>query len=186
MDLFIMQRISSFFGLGRKNYQFYAMFDQEKKKEIRLTRQQAQKRAESYCAYQERSQQEIRDKLYSWGQYPADVENIIVDLISENFLNEERFAHAYTSGKFKIKKWGKIKIANGLKFKRVPPRLIKEALEKIDSDEYFSVLQGIIEKKAGLLKERNLYKRKMMLAQYALSRGFEKDLIFDILNNNDL
>jgi len=181
-----MQRISSFFGLGRKNYQFYTMFDQEKEKETRLTRQQAQKRAESFCAYQERSQQEIRDKLYAWGQYPADVENIIVELISENFLNEERFTHAYTSGKFKIKKWGKIKITKGLKFKRIPSRLIKEALDKIDPDEYVNVLLGVIEKKANILKENNPYKRKMMLAQYAASRGFEKDLIFDILNNNDL
>jgi|SRR5690606_4369089 len=162
------------------------MFDQEKKEKVRLTRQQATKRAESYCAYQERSQQEVRDKLYDWGQYPADVENIIVELIAENFLNEERFALAYTSGKFKIKKWGKTKIANGLKFKRVTPRLIKEALDTIDADEYYSTLLEVIEKKARLLKENNPYKRKMMLAQYAASRGFEKDLIFDILNNNDL
>jgi len=178
--------MSSFFGLTGKNCQFYTMFDQEKKKEIRLTRQQAMKRAESFCAYQERSQQELRDKLYNWGQYPADVENIIVDLISENFLNEERFTHAYTSGKFKIKKWGKVKIANGLKFKRVPQRLIKEALDTIDPEEYYSTLFEVIEKKARLLKESNPYKRKMMLAQYAASRGFENDLIFDILNNNDL
>jgi len=162
------------------------MFDQEKKEKVRLTRQQALKRAESFCAYQERSQQEVRDKLYDWGQYPADVENIIVDLISENFLNEERFAQAYTSGKFKIKKWGKVKIANGLKFKRIPPRLIKEALNTIDPEEYHLTIREVIDKKARLLKESNPYKRKMMLAQYVASRGFEKDLIFDILNNNDL
>jgi len=162
------------------------MFDQEKKEKIRLTKQQAQKRAEGYCAYQERSQQEIRDKLYSWGVYSADVENIIVDLIAENFLNEERFAHAYTSGKFKIKRWGKIKITSGLKFKNVPPRLIKEALNTIDPDEYFNTLLDILSKKAALLDEKDVYKRRMKLAQYAFSRGFEKDLIFDILNNNDL
>lgn len=159
------------------------MFDQEKK---RLTKQQAQKRAEGYCAYQERSQQEIRNKLYSWGVYPSDVENIIVDLITENFLNEERFAHAYASGKFKIKHWGKIKIANGLKFKQIPPRLIKEALNTIDPDEYFNTLSEVLNKKASLLKENDAYKRRIRLAQYASSRGFEKDLIFDILNNNDL
>jgi len=181
-----MQRISSFFGLGRKNYQFYTMFDEEKKKDTRLTRQQAYKRAESFCAYQERSQQEIRDKLYSWGQYSEDVENIIVDLIADNFLNEERFTHAYTSGKFKIKKWGKIKIKSNLKFKRISPRLIKEALDKIDSEEYYNTILEVIEKKAAVLKEANPYKRKIKLVQYALSRGFEKDLIFDILNNNDL
>jgi regulatory protein len=162
------------------------MFDQEKQKEIRLTKLQAKKRAENFCAYQERSQQELRDKLYKWGQYPADVENIIVDLISDNFLNEERFTHAYTSGKFKIKQWGRIKIANGLKFKKIPPRLINEALNTIDPDEYFSTLTQILEKKARVLSEKEPYKRKIKLAQYAISRGFEKDLIFDILNSNDL
>jgi len=181
-----MQRISSIFGLRRKNYQFYQMFDPEKQKETRLTKLQAIKRAENFCAYQERSQQEVRDKLYKWGQYPADVENIIVDLIAENFLNEERFTHSYTSGKFKIKQWGKIKIANGLKFKRIPPRLINEALNSIDPDEYFHTLTQIIEKKSRVLSEKDPYKRKMKLVQYAISRGFEKDLIFDILNSNDL
>lgn len=162
------------------------MFDEEKKKKVKLTRQQAHKRAESYCAYQERSQQEVRDKLYVWGQYSADVENIIVELITDNFLNEERFAHAYVSGKFKIKAWGRIKIKSNLKFKNISPRLIKEALEMIDPDEYFNTLLQVIEKKAAVLKETDPYKRKIKLVQHALSRGFEKDLIFDILNNNDL
>src|SRR5690606_14840562 len=162
------------------------MFDQEKKEKVRLTRQQATKRAESYCAYQERSQREVRDKLYDWGQYPADVENIIVELIAENFLNEERFAQAYTSGKFKIKKWGKTKIATGLKFKRITPRLIREALAAIDAAEDYSTLVEVSEKKARLLKENKPYKRKMMLAQYGASRGFERDLICEILNFKDL
>src|SRR5690554_4347267 len=130
------------------------------------TPRQARLKAESYCAYQERSQQEIRDKLYSWGVYPDDVENIIVDLISENFLNEERFAHAYASGKFNIKKWGKGKITSGLKFKQVPPRLIKDALNTIDPDEYFDTLLEVLRKKAALLDERDAYKRRMKLAQY--------------------
>ena len=181
-----MQRISSFFGLGRKNCQFYRMFDPEKKKERRFSRIEAQKKAESYCAYQERSQQEIRDKLYAWGQYPDDVENIIVELIAENFLSEERFAHAYVSGKFSIKKWGKIKITNGLKLKRIPPRLIKESLSAIDDEEYRQTLFEILEKKARYVVEKDAYKRKIKLAQYAVSRGFETELIFDILNDNDL
>jgi len=162
------------------------MSDQKKQKDPRLTKLQAKKRAESFCAYQERSQQEMRDKLYEWGQYSTDVENIIADLITDNFLNEERFAHAYTSGKFKIKQWGKVKISNGLKFKRIPPRLISEALNTIDPDEYLHTLRQIIEKKTHVLNEKEPYKRKIKLAQYAISRGFEKDLIFDILNSNDL
>ena len=75
-------------------------------------------KAEHFCAYQERAQQEVRDKLYEWGLWPDAVENIIVKLIGDNFLNEERFAKAYTQGKFKQKGWGKLKIKQGLKLKK--------------------------------------------------------------------
>lgn len=159
--------------------------DPDHKKEKRITPMQAKKRAESFCAYQERAQQEVRDKLYNWGLYQTDVENIISELITENFLSEERFAHAYVSGKFKIKQWGKVKIENGLRLKRIPPRLTQEALATIDFDEYMDTLQQVIKKKSRLLKESHPYKRKMKLAQYAASRGFESSLIFEILNNED-
>ena len=76
-------------------------------------------KALKYCAYQERSQQEVRDKLYSWGLHRNEVENIIVDLISEGYLKEERFAIAFSGGKFRMKKWGKIKIKLALKAKKV-------------------------------------------------------------------
>lgn len=161
------------------------MINPDQKKETRLTPMQAKKRAEGFCAYQERAQQEVRDKLYSWGLYPTDVENIISELITDNFLSEERFAHAYVSGKFKIKQWGKIKIKNGLQQKRVSPRLIKEALATIDLDDYTDTLLQTIEKKSRLLKETHPYKRKMKLAQYAVSRGFEQSFVFEVLNEND-
>ena len=101
-------------------------------------------KAEHYCAYQERSQQEVRDKLYEWGLYPSVIENIIVQLIAGNFLNEERFALAYATGKFRQKGWGKIKIKQGLKFKRVSDPLIKKALKSINEDDYWQMLKTII------------------------------------------
>src|ERR1700760_1960258 len=84
-------------------------------------------KAEHFCAYQERAQQEVRDKLYEWGLYPQAVENIISKLIESNYLNEERFAKEYTRGKFNQKSWGRIKIKQGLKLKQVPEKLIKKA-----------------------------------------------------------
>jgi regulatory protein len=143
-------------------------------------------KAEHYCAYQERSQQEVRDKLYEWGLYPNMVENVIVQLIAGNFLNEERFANAYTRGKFNQKGWGKNKIKQGLKFKKVSDVLIKKALNSINSDDYLQMLHKIIEKKAVLLTEKDLYKKKYKLHQYVLSRGYENDLISDVLKNSDL
>ena len=143
-------------------------------------------KAEHYCAYQERSQQEVRDKLYEWGLYPNMVENVIIQLITGNFLNEERFANAYTRGKFNQKGWGKNKIKQGLKFKKVSDPLIKKALQTINGDDYLQMLHKVIEKKSPLLSEKEPYKRRYKLQQYALSRGYENDLILDVLKNSDL
>jgi regulatory protein len=156
-------------------------------KKIKITDEKvALAKAEHFCAYQERAQQEVRDKLYDWGLWPDAVENIIVKLIGDNFLNEERFAKAYVQGKFKQKGWGKIKIKQGLKIKKIPENLLKKALLTIDGDEYFEMLKKILGKKAALLTEKVPYKRRYKLQQYALSRGFETDLINDVLKNSEL
>jgi regulatory protein len=143
-------------------------------------------KAEHYCAYQERSQQEVRDKLYEWGLHSAQVENLIVQLIQTNFLNEARFANAYVKGKFNQKGWGKLKIKQGLKFKKVSDVLIKKALNTIDDDDYLNTLKQMLEKKLRLLGEKDPFKKRYKLHQYALSRGFEHDLISDILKNSEL
>jgi regulatory protein len=112
-----------------------------------FSRAQAKLKAESYCAYQERSQYEVRNKLYEWGLHEREVEEIISELIQANFLNEERFALAYTMGKFRIKGWGKIKIKQGLKLKRVPDKMIVNSLKTIDYDDYVAKLRSLIDKK---------------------------------------
>jgi regulatory protein len=156
-------------------------------KKIKITDEKvALAKAEHFCAYQERAQQEVRDKLYDWGLWPDAVENIIVKLIGDNFLNEERFAKAYVHGKFKQKGWGRIKIKQGLKIKKIPENLLKKALLTIDGDEYFEMLMKVLSKKAALLTEKVPYKRRYKLQQYALSRGYESDLINDVLKNSEL
>jgi regulatory protein len=155
-------------------------------KPLVLDKKTALVKAESWCAYQERSQQEVRNKLYDWNLFPSEVEEIIAELISTNFLNEERFAHAYTSGKFNIKRWGKIKIKQGLKLKKVPDKLIQKALSGIDMDEYLAVLLATAEKKLASLTEKDALKRKFKLISYLQSKGFENDLIFDVLKANNL
>ena len=154
----------------------------EAQKSIKITDEKvALQKAERYCAYQERSQQEVRDKLYEWGLWTDAVENIIVNLIGNNFLNEERFANTYTRGKFNQKNWGRVKIKQGLKQKRVPDVLIKKALKTIDGDEYVKTLTKVLTKKATLLTEKDPFKRRYKLQQYAMGRGFEGDLVGDVL-----
>ncbi len=142
-------------------------------------------KAEAYCAYQERSQQEVRDKLYSWGLHRNDVENIISNLIGSGFLKEERFAAAFAGGKFRIKKWGKGKIKAALKSKNVSDPLIKKALSSIDDREYQKTLRNVIHSKSKTLKETNPFKRKHKIATYAISRGFEPELVWEFLGETE-
>jgi len=160
--------------------------EESAKKTVKLSRNAALAKAEHYCAYQERSQQEIRDKLYEWGLWKDDVEELISELIQTNFLNEERFALAYVSGKFKIKKWGKIKIKQGLKLKRVPDKMIANVLKTIDGDEYLKEIQETAVKKLASIHEKDAYKRKYKVITYLLGRGFEHDLVAEVLKANDL
>nr|WP_294897871.1 regulatory protein RecX [uncultured Pedobacter sp.] len=146
----------------------------------------ALQKAEAYCAYQERSQYEVRGKLIALGLRGLDLENIITDLIEHNFLNEERFAIAYANGKFRIKSWGRKKIAEGLKFKQVSAPLIKKALKSLDEDEYLEKLKDLLEKKRPYIKEKKEYQANYKLGQYAISRGFEPDLVFYVLKANEL
>ncbi len=146
----------------------------------------ALQKAEKYCVYQERAQQEVREKLYSWGLHQRDTEQIISELINQNFLNEERFANAYALGKFRQKGWGKIKIKQALKLKRIPDGMIKKALLQINLDDYLLSLKAILEKKAALLKEKEPYKRRYLLKTYAFGKGYEGDLVTEVLKDNDL
>lgn len=141
----------------------------------------ARQKIEIWCAYQERAQQETRDKLYEYGLQKDDIEQIITELIGANFLNEERFAMAFVSGKFRIKLWGKIKIKGELRLRKVSDYCINKALKQISDTDYFSTLEKVISKKIRLIKEPNKIKKHYKLIQYAASRGFEKDLIIDVL-----
>ena len=158
----------------------------EKKPAIKITDPHlALMKMQSWCAYQERCQQDARNKLFELGLWPEAVENIIVKLIEDNFLNEERFATAFARGKFTIKKWGRIKIKQELKQKRIGDYCLKKAMQQIDETEYMATLKNLIDSKRKLIKEKNPIKLNYKLMNYVLSKGYEKDLVFDILNNKE-
>jgi regulatory protein len=135
-----------------------------------------------YCAYQERSHQEVKDKLIELGVYGDRIDEIIVELIQENFLNEERFAKAFVRGKFNIKKWGKIRIKNELKIHRISAYCLKKGFEEIEDSVYFDTLVSILTKKKLLLNEEDKYKLRQKLFAYAQQKGYEIPLINEALN----
>lgn len=142
---------------------------------------EALQRLRRYCAYQERSHQEVQKKLWEWGFDKEDSDKICVQLIEENFLNEERFAKAIAGGKFRTKGWGKNKIVMALKSKGISPNLVKASLKEIDQATYRKKLQEILEKKDKSLKAEILHVRKQKLARYALGKGYEPDIVWELI-----
>jgi regulatory protein len=143
---------------------------------------EAKTKLEAYCAYQERCSYEISQKLWLWKMHPEDHDIIIADLISHNFLNEERFAEAYASGKFNMKKWGKIKIKQHLKAKQISNYSINKALKAIDLELYEATLLQLAEKKWAMLKG-NHWEKLAKLKRYLQTKGYEVDLLNDVFQN---
>ncbi len=146
-----------------------------------LTPEQAWEKIKPFCAYQERCHAEVKEKLYGYGLFRQDVEQLISRLIEENYLNEERFAIAYASGHSRIKKWGKIKITHALKQKGVSAYCIKKALNSIDHDEYHDCLAKLANAKWELLKKQPIMARRFKCRQYLLQKGYESNLINDVI-----
>jgi regulatory protein len=142
---------------------------------------EALERLRKYCAYQERSYKDVNDKMWDL-KVPSDWrDDIIFGLIQENFLNEERFARAYSRGKFNIKRWGRIKIIQGLKRHQVSPKCIQLGLSEIDEDDYLQVLSNTVELKNSKLKEKNQWKRKGAIYNFVTGRGFEGNLVTEAI-----
>jgi regulatory protein len=139
----------------------------------RLTRDQALQKLRQFCGYQERCHQEVRDKLCSLGVKPADREEIIAQLISDNYLNEERFAIAFAGGRFRIKSWGKIKIRHELRLREVSDYCIRKALGEIDDGQYKEVLFRLAREKFNSFEEAAPLQKKKKLSGYLTMRGFE-------------
>ena len=138
-----------------------------------------------YCAYQERCVEEVREKLKSLGVKDDLKLVIIAELIKDNYLNEQRFAGLFTSGKFRIKKWGKSKIYRALQQKRVPELFILEALNEIDDLEYCQTLGKLLKKKNDEIKDENLAKRDQKLINFAHSKGYEFPAIRKVMNSEN-
>ena len=148
-----------------------------------FTPQQSVPKIKQYCAYKERCHAEVRDKLYSFGLNKIEVEEIISELITENYLNEERFAIHYAGGKFRMKQWGKNKIKQSLKFKQVSDYCIEKALKEIDNKEYEKTFLKLTELKLKALKsEKNIFIKKRKLQDFLLMKGYESEMIREVVN----
>lgn len=142
-----------------------------------LTKEQALQKLKHYCAYQERCHSEVKEKLYSLGVWKKEHDELISTLIEENYLNEERYAIAFAGGKWRVKRWGRVKIKYELQQKQVSDYCIKKALKQIEEDEYQRVLKELADEKYASLKADQYMIRYKKTLDYLTRRGFEPALI---------
>ena len=148
-----------------------------------FSKEEALQKAKQYCAYQERCHSEAKEKLYSFGMNKKEVDELLSQLITDNYLNEERFAIQYAGGKFRIKQWGKVKIKYSLKQKQVSEYCIKKALAAIDERDYTKTLEKLFEQKLKTLKaEKNIFTKKRKLLDYLMQKGFEGNLVSKLIS----
>ena len=146
------------------------------------TVEEALTKLQRYCAYQDRCHKEVAQKLKDMQMIPQASEQIIMTLIEENFLNEERFAMAFVRGKFKIKKWGRRRLISELKQRNISNYLVNKALGQISDIEYKTTFEALAHQKANSLKGGSVLKKKKKLADYLLYRGWEPHLVYEKIN----
>jgi len=147
----------------------------------KLTASEVRKKIYHYCAYQERSHQEVKNKLYDLELSSSEIEEMISHLITEGYLNEERFAKAFVGGKFRIKNWGRIKIVNALEAKGLTKNCIRSGLREIDEADYRRTIELLILKKLDQTDEANIYVKREKLATHVIQKGFEPELVWEIV-----
>ena len=140
---------------------------------------EAIQKIEYFCSYQERCHDEVVSKLRTMKMDSDKIDQIMVHLIAENFLNEERFACSFARGKHRIKHWGKIRIINELKYRKIAQTLINIALKEITPEEYLATFHTLAERQWESIRETNSLKKRKKFCVYLLRRGFESNLVSD-------
>ena len=139
-------------------------------------------RIRHYCAVMDRCQFQVITKLKSYGVSDALADEILIELIQNKYLDEERFARSFCSGKFKIKRWGRNKIAFELSKLKVPKSCILLAMSEIDDIDYKNAIRHLANKKMALLKDKNSYVRKKKVVDSLLRKGYESELVWSYVH----
>lgn len=143
--------------------------------------QEAKLKAARFCSYRERAPEEVRQKLTQYGLTNDQVEQVMKELMENDFVNERRFASAYANGKMRINKWGKIKIKRGLEHYKLSPDHIEQALKEIPEQQYRATMVRHIQKKSKSLDIPDPFTHNHKVAQFVISKGFEPEMVWAYL-----
>ena len=142
---------------------------------------EAKLKAARFCAFRERSPKEVIEKLASWGLLDEDTEEILQELIEQNYVDEQRFANAYCHDKFEFNSWGKQKIRSSIYVHQLSKGVVEKALDRIDTGKYADRLHELAEKKWSALEGVESAKRKQKTIAFLQAKGFEIDLVWKAL-----
>ena len=148
----------------------------------KLTLLEAQLKLEYYCSYQDRCHDEVVRKSYELGMKTNEIDIVVVHLLQNDFLNEERFSRSFARGKHRIKQWGKIRIVNELKARHISAPNVKLALTEISEEEYLHTFHQLAERHWENIRERDVQKKKKKWCDYLLRKGWERNLVYDKIN----
>ena len=145
------------------------------------TLKEAIKKLEHYCAYQNRCHSEVEQKLWDTETPPHLHDEVLLHLIQKDYLNEERYAESFVRGKFSQKKWGRNKIKQHLKLKKVSDHCIKKGLKEIDEKEYLKTMEALLNKKKALTKGKNQFDKNAKISNFLIGKGYESNLVWEML-----
>ena len=154
---------------------------QMKQRRSTYTVEEIKRKMEAYCAYQERCHKDIESRLKQMDLIPEVREAILLHLLEQDFLNEERFARSFARGKFRIKKWGRSRIERALKSKDISSYNIATGLSEIEEEEYQRTLFELAERKFEATTEDHVLKKRKKVADHLLRKGFESDRVYAVL-----
>ncbi|MET7036694.1 regulatory protein RecX [Elizabethkingia miricola] len=144
-----------------------------------FTFQEIKQKLVNYCVYQDRCHKEVEEKMRDFLLIPEAKDEILLYLIKENYLNEERFTRSYIRGKFYIKHWGKQKIKSQLKIKGISEKLISTCMSEIYDDDYEKQIKLFAEKLLPTYKGLNDFQKKNKLIRFLVTKGYEYELIIE-------
>lgn len=150
-----------------------------------LSENEARYKAEAYCSSVERCVAEVEAKLEQWGATPEMTENIIGHLLKEKYIDQKRYCAAFVRDKYRFNQWGRMKIGQALRLKKIPAEIVALGMEEIDEREYMEILSGLIEQKKKSIKARTDYERNGKLIRFAIGRGFEMEAILRCVKQVD-
>lgn len=140
-----------------------------------MTEAEALKKLATYCSQAEHCRAEVVEKMQRWGLPYEAIDRIVEQLVEEKFIDEERYCRAFVNDKYRLEKWGKVKISQALQLKKIPSTIYWSYLNEIDKDEYLDVLRKLLASKRKSIHANSDFELNGKLIRYALSRGYEMD-----------